>query len=319
MMLARAPRTSDKDAGSAIGLKRRGVSRARRRGGDDDHQVTGSQPFGDATCREDRGRPILKPTTISDSTSAATASPACCFRPARHARETFGDDAGTQLAETLRIVGQTAKDLGIDVGNKVRALLDAHVATFAGGNISLHDETGVPLRGLGVGSTRLLIAGLQRKATAQSSIILVGELEHGLEPHRIIRFLGCWAGRPIPPVPHIGIPRGPMVSAAGVYCSASRKARNTRPRRHFQARREGTLNHLAARRTGSLWPRPPPAQVSPRDYIRLRRWVEGRPQQRRRQSDGNLGDVAIRDLAGGPAKTSEGAAMGPRQVCVTPR
>jgi len=36
----------------------------------------------------------------------------------------------------------------------------------------------------------LLIAGLQRKAAAQSTIILIDELEHGLEPHRIIRLLG---------------------------------------------------------------------------------------------------------------------------------
>jgi putative ATP-dependent endonuclease of OLD family len=115
---------------------------------------------------------------------------AAMVQAARHARETFGDDAGAQLAETLRIVGETAKELGIDVGDKVRALLDAHAATFAGGTISLHNEDGVPLRGLGIGSTRLLIAGLQRKASAQSSIILVDELEHGLEPHRIIRFLG---------------------------------------------------------------------------------------------------------------------------------
>jgi putative ATP-dependent endonuclease of the OLD family len=115
---------------------------------------------------------------------------AALVQAARHARETFGDDAGVQLADTLRLVGEAAAELGIDVGGKVRALLDAHSATFAGGTISLHDEDGVPLRGLGTGSTRLLIAGLQRKAAAQTSILLVDELEHGLEPHRIIRFLG---------------------------------------------------------------------------------------------------------------------------------
>ena len=112
------------------------------------------------------------------------------MQAARHARETFGDDAGKQLAETLRLVGEAANELGIDVGNEVRALLDAHAATFAGGTVSLHDEDGVPLRALGIGSTRLLIAGLQRRAATQSSILLVDELEHGLEPHRIIRFLG---------------------------------------------------------------------------------------------------------------------------------
>jgi hypothetical protein len=115
---------------------------------------------------------------------------AALVHAARHARETFGDDAGVQLAETLRLVGDAAAELGIDVGSKVRALLDAHSATFAKGTVSLHNEDGVPLRGLGIGSTRLLIAGLQRKAATQTSILLVDELEHGLEPHRIIRFLG---------------------------------------------------------------------------------------------------------------------------------
>jgi putative ATP-dependent endonuclease of OLD family len=70
-------------------------------------------------------------------------------------------------------------------------LLDIHSVSFTGGTISLHDEIGVPLRGLGLGSARLLIAGLQRKASARATIILVDELEHGLEPHRIIRFLGA--------------------------------------------------------------------------------------------------------------------------------
>jgi predicted ATPase len=115
---------------------------------------------------------------------------AALVQAARDARDTFGDSAAPQLAETLRIVGEAAKELGIDVGNKVRALLDADTATFAGGTISLHNEQGVPLRGLGIGSTRLLIAGLQQKAAAQSSVLLVDELEHGLEPHRIIRLLG---------------------------------------------------------------------------------------------------------------------------------
>lgn len=109
---------------------------------------------------------------------------------ARHARTTFGDDAEPELAATLGIVKAVANELGIDVGGKVRALLDAHSVTFSGGSISLHNEDGVPLHGLGIGSTRLLIAGLQRKAADQSSILLVDELEHGLEPHRIIRFLG---------------------------------------------------------------------------------------------------------------------------------
>ncbi len=111
-------------------------------------------------------------------------------KAARDARSAFGDEVQGQLGETLQVVAVTARELGIPIGENLRAMLDAHSVSFNGGTISLHDENGIPLRALGIGSTRLLIAGLQRKAAAQSTIILIDELEHGLEPHRIIRLLG---------------------------------------------------------------------------------------------------------------------------------
>ena len=124
---------------------------------------------------------------ISEERADASAALA---KAARDARAAFGDEAQGQLGETLKIVAATAKELGIPVGDDIRAMLDAHAVSFTGGTISLHDEDGVPLRGLGVGSTRLLIAGLQRKAAAESTILLMDETEYGLEPHRIIRLLG---------------------------------------------------------------------------------------------------------------------------------
>jgi len=130
-----------------------------------------------------RGSVLNRLTDEKPDASAALA------KAARDARAAFGHGADEQLADTLQIVTEQAKELGIPVGEKVQALLDAHSVTFSGGMISLHDEVGVPLRGLGVGSLRLLIAGLQRRAADRSSILLVDELEHGLEPHRIIRFL----------------------------------------------------------------------------------------------------------------------------------
>lgn len=58
------------------------------------------------------------------------------------------------------------------------------------GAVALHNETGVPLRSLGTGSARLLIAGLQREAFGgQSGIVLVDEVETGLEPRRLQRLL----------------------------------------------------------------------------------------------------------------------------------
>jgi putative ATP-dependent endonuclease of OLD family len=124
---------------------------------------------------------------VSEERADASAALA---KAARDARAAFGNEAQNQLGETLGIVATTARELGIPIGTNVKAMLDAHSMSFSGGTISLHDEYGIPLRGLGVASTRLLIAGLQRKASEQATIILIDELEHGLEPHRIIRLLG---------------------------------------------------------------------------------------------------------------------------------
>lgn len=135
---------------------------------------------------------------LSDEKADASAA---LVKAAREARTAFGDQAGKELVAALSAVKEAAADLGIPVGGDVRAMLDAHSVSFSGGTISLHSESGVPLRALGVGSTRLLIAGLQRKAAKEASVLLVDELEHGLEPHRILRLLHSLgskeAGEPI--------------------------------------------------------------------------------------------------------------------------
>jgi putative ATP-dependent endonuclease of the OLD family len=118
---------------------------------------------------------------------------------ARDMRAEFGEQAGKQLAEALEIVTDTANDLGIPVGDQVKALLDAHSVSIGTGTISLHDDKGVPLKALGLGSARLLIAGLQRRGAKKSSMAIVDELEHGLEPHRIIRLIDALGAKEEPP------------------------------------------------------------------------------------------------------------------------
>lgn len=108
---------------------------------------------------------------------------------ARSARATFGVQAGPQLAQTLQVVTQTATSLGVPVGNNAQALLDAHSISIGDGDIALHSEAGIPLRSLGTGSGRLLVAGLQRAAAAAATVALVDEVEYGLEPHRLMRLL----------------------------------------------------------------------------------------------------------------------------------
>ena len=126
---------------------------------------------------------------LNQLTDEKTDASSALARAARQVRGAFGNDAERELEETLRIVDEAAKELGIEVGESVQALLDPYAVAFNSGAISLHNEGGVPLRNLGIGSMRLLTAGLQRQAKEQSSILLVDELEYGLEPHRIIRLL----------------------------------------------------------------------------------------------------------------------------------
>lgn len=118
---------------------------------------------------------------------------------AREARKSFGDEAEKQLGDALAVVNKTANDIGIRIGANAKALLDTHSVSISGGSIALHNEQGVPLRSLGLGSTRLLIAGLQREVANKSSILLVDEVENGLEPHRIIRLLGSLGAKMTPP------------------------------------------------------------------------------------------------------------------------
>lgn len=118
---------------------------------------------------------------------------------ARNARAAFSDLADAQLGETLRIVEDTARELGIPTGEGLKAMLDAHTVSFSGGTIALHGADGVPLRALGVGSTRLLLAGLQRRAAQEATVVLIDELEHGLEPHRILRLLGSIGAKEVAP------------------------------------------------------------------------------------------------------------------------
>lgn len=109
-------------------------------------------------------------------------------RAARDARMGFGNQAGAQLAETLQVVTRTATTLGVPVG-QAQAMLDAHAVSIGDGAIALHSQTGIPLRSLGTGSARLLMAGLQREAAQAATIALVDEVEFGLEPHRLKRLL----------------------------------------------------------------------------------------------------------------------------------
>lgn len=111
-------------------------------------------------------------------------------RAARGMREQAGDaGADAEVTVVLEQVRARARELGIRPAQDAQVLLDAFGIPGWNASLALHDGGGVPLRRLGTGSSRLLVAGLFHSRLAPAGIALVDEAEFGLEPHRIARFL----------------------------------------------------------------------------------------------------------------------------------
>ncbi len=126
-------------------------------------------------------------SVLGKLSSDATQASAALAAASRQARKAFADQGCTGVEDVLLVSKQIANSMGIRVDD-VKALLDVRGVTFTGGAIALHGDDQVPMRSLGSGSMRLLVAGLQ-KAVGRSSIFLIDEVEFGLEPYRIVRLL----------------------------------------------------------------------------------------------------------------------------------
>ena len=115
-----------------------------------------------------------------------------------------GDEAAQQLAEAYRAAKASARLHEIESLAKVAAEAQARALEvgamvedqyvpglellkggFSSGSIALHDGP-VPLRMAGTGTRRLASLAVQRAATEEGAIILIDEIEQGLEPHRIL-------------------------------------------------------------------------------------------------------------------------------------
>jgi hypothetical protein len=119
----------------------------------------------------------------ADKARAASALAAA----ARQARNTFSEVGCAGVDDVLGKVTTVAQNLGVPA-HDAQALLDVRGVSFTGGAIALHDDRNVPLKNLGTGSSRLLVTGLQ-KHVGSSTVTIIDEVEHGLEPYRILRLL----------------------------------------------------------------------------------------------------------------------------------
>ena len=105
----------------------------------------------------------------------------------RASREAVFNDVGAALRATASKVSVAAGTIGGGQFIELQPGWDP-VATASPSALLLHEGL-VPLSHSGLGSRRLISLAAQELATADGNILLVDEIEHGLEPHRLLHVL----------------------------------------------------------------------------------------------------------------------------------
>jgi hypothetical protein len=119
---------------------------------------------------------------LSGDTDEAAARLAEAYHAARASAKL--DEIET-LADAAELAEGFAKGLGAYVEGVYMPGLELGRSGLSSGSIALHDS-GVPLRLAGLGTRRLATLAIQKSGIAEGAIILIDEIEHGLEPHRIM-------------------------------------------------------------------------------------------------------------------------------------
>jgi ABC-type nitrate/sulfonate/bicarbonate transport system ATPase subunit len=102
----------------------------------------------------------------------------------RAARDHVLSDGLPTLADVATSATTQAKQLGAYSTTTYRAGLDMQRTAMTLSGIAVHDGT-VPVRLSGLGTRRLVSLAIQRTSVKAGAIVLIDEIEHGLEPHRI--------------------------------------------------------------------------------------------------------------------------------------
>lgn len=96
------------------------------------------------------------------------------------------------LNSPLSDLKEKATLLGLSI-NEIEARIDIKENPYTGNSIALHEGV-LPFRLRGKGSKRLMSIAIQTELTKSGGIVLVDEIEHGLEPDRIITLLSLLKG-----------------------------------------------------------------------------------------------------------------------------
>ena len=101
----------------------------------------------------------------------------------REAKEKIDQDSFECFKEVTERIKKSSLNLGVDL-SKVKTTVDFRDVSIKDGRVCLHDED-VPLRLKGKGSKRLISMAIQSVLVQCGGIILIDEIEQGLEPDRV--------------------------------------------------------------------------------------------------------------------------------------
>lgn len=162
---------TDRNEPRTLSGRDRGLFGVVRLGGDAERHLTWGHGSGLARLSTDKG---TASTVLADAY--------------RKARELVAEGTISGLNEVATKVHKAAVRLGAYSATPYLPGLDTQRASMSLGALALH-EFEIPVRLAGLGTRRLVTLAIQRLAIPEGAIILIDELEHGLEPHRIRRAL----------------------------------------------------------------------------------------------------------------------------------
>ncbi len=108
---------------------------------------------------------------------------------ARTAKRLVADADLENLQTASDNASKSAKRMGVSF-QALQPGLDALGISFGNSVLSLH-EGSIPVRLCGLGTRRLAALGIQQSGVGQQSALLIDEIEHGLEPHRVRHLVRC--------------------------------------------------------------------------------------------------------------------------------
>ncbi len=121
---------------------------------------------------------------ISSEENSTGNAMAIASRAAKEAIASYNDEGLNTLTSHVQ---EKLNEVGCGAFCSVRAGLDTSLSS-TGGNLALY-ESNVPLTNYGLGSKKLAGLAIQQLAALGKSILILDEIEQGLEPHRLVQLI----------------------------------------------------------------------------------------------------------------------------------